>query len=159
MPEDQRIANVFLDERSVVRRSPQVEHERKAAIYDLIEDNVFSPAGHYDGPFNLHLKIEENRLVFSVCDIEDRELTSFPLSLNAFRSLIREYFMVCESYYQAIKTSSPSKIEAIDMGRRSLHNEGASLLKDRLQDKVDINERTSRRLFTLLCVLHIRNWS
>lgn len=157
MPEDQRIANVFLDERSVVRRSPQVEHERKAAIYDLIEDNVFSPAGHYDGPFNLHLKIEENRLVFSVCTTEDRELTSFSLSLNTFRSLIREYFMVCESYYQAIKTSSPSKIEAIDMGRRSLHNEGASLLKDRLQDKVDINERTSRRLFTLLCVLHIRS--
>jgi uncharacterized protein (UPF0262 family) len=157
VPEDQRIANVFLDERSVVRRSPQVEHERKAAIYDLIEDNVFSPAGHYDGPFNLHLKIEENRLVFSVCNTEDRELTSFSLSLNTFRSLIREYFMVCESYYQAIKTSSPSKIEAIDMGRRSLHNEGASLLKDRLQDKVDINERTSRRLFTLLCVLHIRS--
>jgi uncharacterized protein (UPF0262 family) len=157
VPEDQRIANVFLDERSVVRRSPQVEHERKAAIYDLIEDNVFSPAGHYDGPFNLHLKIEENRLVFSVCTTEDRELTSFSLSLNTFRSLIREYFMVCESYYQAIKTSSPSKIEAIDMGRRSLHNEGASLLKDRLQDKVDINERTSRRLFTLLCVLHIRS--
>jgi uncharacterized protein (UPF0262 family) len=157
VPDDQRIANVFLDERSVVRRSPQVEHERKAAIYDLIEDNVFSPAGHYDGPFNLHLKIEENRLVFSVCTTEDRELTSFSLSLNTFRSLIREYFMVCESYYQAIKTSSPSKIEAIDMGRRSLHNEGASLLKDRLQDKVDINERTSRRLFTLLCVLHIRS--
>ncbi|MEQ8195446.1 MAG: UPF0262 family protein [Rhodospirillales bacterium] len=156
MSKEQRITNVFLDERSVVRRSPQVEHERKAAIYDLIEDNNFSPAGHFDGPFNLHLRIEENRLVFTVCDTQDREMTSFSLSLNTFRSLIREYFMVCESYYQAIKTSSPSKIEAIDMGRRALHNEGANLLRSRLQDKAEIDEQTSRRLFTLVCVLHIR---
>ena len=153
---DQRISDITLDERSVVRRSPQVEHERKTAIYDLIEDNVFSPPGDLSGPFNLALRIEENRLVFNVCDVQDNLLTTFSLSLNTFRSLIREYFMVCESYYDAIKSSSPSQIEAIDVGRRSLHNEGAHLLSERLQGKVDINERTARRLFTLLCVLHMR---
>ena len=156
MPQSQRIAAIFLDERTVVRRSPQVDHERKAAIYDLIEDNYFSPLDELEGPFHLHLSIEENRLVFDVCDTNDLSLTTFSLSLNAFRALIREYFMVCESYYQAIKTSSPSKIETIDMGRRALHNEGAQLLRDRLNEKVDINERTSRRLFTLLCVLQFR---
>ncbi|MEL0107452.1 MAG: UPF0262 family protein [Rhodospirillales bacterium] len=153
---DQRISGISLDEHSVVRRSPQVEHEQKAAIYDLIEDNEFSPIQKLKGPFNLILKIEENRLVFNVLSERDESLTTFSLSLNAFRSLIREYFMVCESYYDAIKSSSPSQIEAIDVGRRSLHNEGAALLKKRLREKVVINDRTARRLFTLLCVLHIR---
>lgn len=153
---NQRISNIVLDERSVIRRSPQVEHERKVAIYDLIEDNVFSPVEKINGPFNLILRIEENRLVFNVCNENNDQQITFSLSLNAFRSLIREYFMVCESYYHAIKSSSPSQIEAIDVGRRSLHNEGAQLLKERLHDKVEINERTARRLFTLLCVLHMR---
>ena len=153
---DQRISEITLDEHSVVRRSPQVEHERKAAIYDLIENNVFSPQGDLRGPFSLTLRIEENRLVFHVCDTQGQQLTTFSLSLNSFRSLIREYFMVCESYYDAIKSSSPSQIEAIDVGRRSLHNEGAQLLNDRLQGTVDLNENTARRLFTLLCVLHMR---
>jgi len=153
---NQKISEITLDEHSVVRRSPQVEHERKAAIYDLIEDNYFSPVGEFEGPFNLILRIEENRLVFNVCNIQDEQLTTLSLTLSAFRSLIREYFMVCESYYHAIKTMSPSQIETIDMGRRSLHNEGAELLQRRLQGKVKINEPTARRLFTLLCVLHIR---
>ena len=156
MNKDQHILGITLDERNIVRRSPQVEHERKAAIYDLIEENHFSPAGGFDGPFNVSLKVEENRLVFNVCNVHDEPLTNFSLSLNAFRTLIREYFMVCESYFHAIKNFSPSQIEAIDMGRRSLHNEGAQLLSERLQEKVDINEPTARRLFTLLCVLHMR---
>ncbi len=156
MSTNQKISEIRLDEHSVVRRSPQVEHERKAALYDLIEDNYFSPMGGFDGPFSLVLRIEENRLVFNVCNTQNEPLTTLSLSLNAFRSLIREYFMVCESYYQAIKSSSPSQIEAIDVGRRSLHNEGAQLLRQRLQKKVQINEDTARRLFTLLCVLHMR---
>jgi uncharacterized protein (UPF0262 family) len=153
---DQRISDIMLDEHSVVRRSPQVEHERKAAIYDLIEDNAFSPYGDLIGPFKLVLRIEENRLVFNVYDTQDKPLTKISLSLNAFRSLIREYLMVCESYYDAIKSLSPSQIEAIDVGRRSLHNEGAQLLSERLRGKAEINEHTARRLFTLLCVLHMR---
>ena len=156
MSTNQKISEIKLDENSVVRRTPQVEHERKAALYDLIEDNYFSPMGDFDGPFSLVLRIEENRLVFNVCNTQNEPLTTLSLSLNAFRSLIREYFMVCESYYQAIKSSSPSQIEAIDVGRRSLHNEGAQLLRQRLQKKVQINEDTARRLFTLLCVLHMR---
>jgi uncharacterized protein (UPF0262 family) len=142
---DQRISDITLDEHSVVRRSPQVEHERKAAIYDLIEDNAFSPYGDLIGPFKLVLRIEDNRLVFNVYDTQDKPLTKISLSLNAFRSLIREYLMVCESYY-----------DAIDVGRRSLHNEGAQLLSERLRGKAEINEHTARRLFTLLCVLHMR---
>ena len=156
MSTNQKISEIKLDENSVVCRTPQVEHERKAALYDLIEDNYFSPMGDFDGPFSLVLRIEENRLVFNVCNTQNEPLTTLSLSLNAFRSLIREYFMVCESYYQAIKSSSPSQIEAIDVGRRSLHNEGAQLLRQRLQKKVQINEDTARRLFTLLCVLHMR---
>ncbi len=156
MPERQRIANIALDERTVVRRSPQVEHERKVAIYDLLEENYFAPIGGFVGPYHLHLSIEENRLVFDIRTVKDKPLTKFSLPLAPFRTLVRDYFMVCDSYYSAIKTKSPSQIEAIDMGRRGLHNEGADLLRGRLEGKADIDVGTSRRLFTLLCVLHIR---
>lgn len=156
MPDTQRIVNVFLDEHSVIRRSPQVEHERKVAIYDLLEDNRFAPAGDLTGPYTLHLGIEENRLVFDVRDGDDEALTRFTLPLSPFRSIVRDYFMVCESYFKAIKTASPSQIEAIDMGRRGLHNEGSDILRERLASKVDVDRRTARRLFTLICVLHIR---
>lgn len=156
MSERQKIVNIFLDERSVVRRSPQVEHERKVAIFDLLEENHFAPIGDFSGPYNLHLGIEDNRLVFDVRDSEDRNLTKFTLPVSSFRSIVKDYFMVCESYFAAIKKSSPSQIEAIDMGRRGLHNEGAQILRDRLEGKIDIDVGTSRRLFTLICVLHIR---
>lgn len=156
MSDTQRIVNVFLDEHSVIRRSPQVEHERKVAIYDLLEDNRFAPVGELTGPYNLHLGIEENRLVFDVRDGDDAELTRFTLPLSPFRSIVRDYFMICESYFKAIKTASPSQIEAIDMGRRGLHNEGSEILRERLASKVEIDKRTARRLFTLICVLHIR---
>jgi uncharacterized protein (UPF0262 family) len=156
VPERQRIANITLDERTVVRRSPQVEHERKVAIYDLLEENYFAPIGDFVGPYHLHLSIEENRLVFDIHTAKDKPLTKFGMPLAPFRTIVRDYFMVCDSYYSAIKTKSPSQIEAIDMGRRGLHNEGADLLRERLADKVDIDISTSRRLFTLLCVLHIR---
>lgn len=153
---EQRIAEIFLDERSVVSRSAQVDHERKVAIYDLLEENHFQPAGNFSGPFDLHLSIAENRLIFDVRDVDDKELVRFTQALSPLRSVVKDYFMICDSYFKAIKTSSPSQIEAIDMGRRGLHNEGAEILKERLAEKVDIDSDTARRLFTLICVLHIR---
>ncbi|MHA1598915.1 MAG: UPF0262 family protein [Alphaproteobacteria bacterium] len=156
MNDTQKIAGLFLDEKSVVSHSAQVDHERKVAIYDLLEENCFDPEDDLRGPFNLHLSIAENRLVFDVKDTDDAGLTKFTLPLSPLRSVIKDYFLVCDSYYKAIKISSPSQIEAIDMGRRGLHDEGAEILRDRLAGKVDIDTRTSRRLFTLICVLHIR---
>lgn len=155
-----RLVKVALDEKSVVRRSPEVEHERAVAIYDLIEDNAFEPLGDdldgTEGPFTLHLRIEENRLVFDIRSQDDRPLIAIHLSLAPFRRIVKDYFEVCESYFSAIKTASPAKIEAIDMGRRGLHNEGSELLRDRLAGKVAMDLDTARRLFTLICVLHIR---
>ncbi|NQV46147.1 MAG: UPF0262 family protein [Rhodospirillaceae bacterium] len=156
MDHTQRIAGLFLDEKSVVSRSAQIEHERKVAIYDLLEENSFDPAGGLKGPFNLHLAIAEKRLIFDVCDEADNKLAQFTQPLSPLRSIVKDYFMICDSYFKAIKTSSPSQIEAIDMGRRGLHNEGADILKERLSGKVDIDIDTARRLFTLICVLHIR---
>ena len=157
MADDKRIAEIFLDERSVISRSPQVDHERKVAIYDLLEENYFDPEGGFEGPFTLHLGIRENRLVFDVRSPADEPLVEFTLALASLRSIVRDYFLSCDSYYDAIKTASPSKIEAIDMGRRGLHDEGAEILKERLAGKADIDKRTARRLFTLICVLHIRS--
>lgn len=156
MSTDQRIVNIFLDEKSVVRRAAHVEHERKVAVYDLLEDNVFKPAGGHAGPFNLHLGIEENRLIFDIRTEDEDALERFSLPLNSFRRIVKDYFMVCESYFEAIKTAPPSRIETLDMGRRGLHNEGSELLRDRLDGKVEIDTPTARRLFTLICVLHIK---
>lgn len=156
MAERQRIARVTLDEHTVVRRSPEVEHERAIAIYDLLEENHFAPAGDERGPYHLHLAIEENRLAISIATEQGEPVDKIALALASFRRLVKDYFTVCESYYAAIKRSTPGQIEAIDMGRRSLHNEGAELLRQRLADRVAIDIGTARRLFTLLCVLHIR---
>ena len=156
MSEKQRIVNIFLDEKSLVRRAAHVEHERKVAVYDLLEDNHFAPVGDDRGPYTLHLGIENNRLVFDIRTEGGDKLDRFTLPLNSFRKIVKDYFMVCESYLEAIKTAPPSRIEALDMGRRGLHNEGSDILRDRLEGKVDIDKRTARRLFTLICVLHIR---
>ncbi|MFQ5959152.1 MAG: UPF0262 family protein [Alphaproteobacteria bacterium] len=151
-----RIVDVTLDERTVVRRGAEVEHERRVAIFDLLEDNHFAPKGLAPGPYVLHLAVEENRLVLHVNDVEGELLDKVQLPIRPFRRLIKDYFTVCESYYEAIKRATPSRIEAIDMGRRSLHNEGSELLRERLADKVEVDFDTARRLFTLICVLHIR---
>jgi len=156
VPDRQRISDLVLDEKSVVRRSPQVEHERKVAIFDLLEENYFSPVGDFTGPYKLHLGAVDNRLVFDIRDPKDQPLTTITLPLSSFRRVVKDYFMICESYFEAIKTASPSKIEAIDMGRRGLHNEGADQLREKLEGKVDVDKDTARRLFTLVCVLHIR---
>jgi uncharacterized protein (UPF0262 family) len=164
MPEDtpeakRRIANIVLDEHTVVRRSPDVEHERAVAIFDLIEENYFAPkvprAGAL-GPYNLYLSIRDNRLVFDIRDAADGELCRVPLSLMPFRRIVKDYFTICESYFAAIKSAPPSQIEAIDMGRRGLHNEGSELLRDLLAEQIDVDFDTARRLFTLVCVLHIK---
>jgi uncharacterized protein (UPF0262 family) len=156
MPDAQRIAKITLDEKTVVRRNADIEHERAVAIFDLLEENTFAPVSGYDGPFNLDLAIEENRLILDIRDTKDVSLERIALSLAPFRGIVKDYFLICESYFAAIKRASPTQIEAIDMGRRGLHNEGSELLRERLADKVVVDLGTARRLFTLVCVLHIR---
>ena len=154
--ENYRIVKVTLDEKSVVRRNADVEHERAVAIFDLLEENHFQPLSGSPGPFCVQLSIEESRLVLDLRDESETSLEKVAIALGPFRRVVKDYFTICESYFAAIKTASPSKIEAIDMGRRGLHNEGSELLRDRLAPRVDIDFNTARRLFTLLCVLHIR---
>jgi len=152
-----RIIDVQLDDRLVVRRSPEVEHEMGVAIFDLLEDNLFQPVDTSPGPYRLKLGIRDGRsLVFDIYDESDAPLTEVVVPLNLFRRIVKDYFTVCESYYDAIKNAPASRIEALDMGRRGLHNEGAVLLRDNLDGRITIDEETSRRLFTLICVLHIR---
>lgn len=158
MSDTQHIAKIALDEKTVVRRNADIEHERKVAIFDILDQNSFIVNGfENDGPYSLHLSIEDNRLIFDVRTEDDNtELVRIPLPVISFRRIIKDYFHVCESYFDAIKSASPSKIEAIDMGRRGLHNEGSELLKERLKDKAETDFDTARRLFTLMCILHIR---
>ncbi|MDQ0316770.1 UPF0262 family protein [Amorphus orientalis] len=152
-----RLVGVDLDETSIERASPDIEHERAVAIYDLIEENHFAPIGDDDGgPYRLALAIVENRLVFAVTREDGTEVVTHVLSLTPFRKIVKDYFLMCTSYFEAIKTASPSQIEAIDMGRRGVHNEGSQILMDRLNGKVEIDFDTARRLFTLLCALHWR---
>ena len=151
-----RITGITLDERTVVRRSPDIEHERAVAIFDLLEENRFAPASGLHGPFDLHLAIEENRLNIEIRSAANGASETIVLPLAPFRGIVKDYFIICESYYEAIRRSSLAQIEAIDMGRRSLHNEGSTLLMERLGDKVAIDLDTARRLFTLICVLHLR---
>ncbi len=152
----QRIAKITLDERSVVRRNADIEHERAVAIFDLLEENSFVLAGGAPGPFHLTLGIEENRLVLDIRSAADAPIDRLLVPLTPFRGVVKDYFLVCETYFNAIRTASPSRIEAIDMGRRALHNEGSELLRERLAERVTVDLNTARRLFTLLCVLHIR---
>ena len=156
MTSQQRIVHIELDEKTVVRRRPEVEHERAIAIFDIIEENTFAPIGDFTGPYALHLSLEDNRLLLDVRAENGDPLTVLNLPLKQFQSLIKDYFLVCESYYDAIRKSTPAQIEAIDMGRRGLHNEGSELLRGRLADKAVMDFDTARRLFTLVCILHIR---
>lgn len=152
----QRIAAITLDEHSVVSRSADIEHERAAAIRDLLEDNRFAPESGLEGPFHLHLAIEENRLSLEIQAPAVGSSETVVLPLAPFRGIVKDYFMVCESYFAAVRGASLAQIEAIDIGRRSLHDEGSALLIERLADKVAIDHATARRLFTLICVLHLR---
>ena len=150
-----RIVAVTLDEESIGRSGPDIEHERAIAIYDLIEQNLFAPDGHDGkGPFTLQIGITGNRLMFDIRREDGAPVVAHLLSLTPFRRIVKDYFMICDSYYQAIRTATPDKIEAIDMGRRGVHNEGSRVLMDRLKGKVKVDLDTARRLFTLICVLH-----
>ncbi len=152
------IVRIELDERSFLRRRPEVEHEREVALFDLLEENTFTLKGEgtCPAPYHLHLSLREDRLVFDVRDTGGAPQKEVVLAIRPFRAVIKDYFLVCESYFDAIKTSSPSQIEAIDMGRRALHNEGALMLEERLREHVTLDYDTSRRFFTLLCILHMR---
>jgi uncharacterized protein (UPF0262 family) len=150
----QRLIKVTLDEDTLAATTRDVEHERAVAIYDLIEDNSFTPAGHDGGPYCLALTVSGNRLVFDIRTEAGEPVVAHHLSLTPFRRIVKDYFLICESYFQAIRTAAPEHIEAIDMGRRGLHNEGSELLMERLKDKIAVDFDTARRLFTLIAVLH-----
>jgi uncharacterized protein (UPF0262 family) len=150
----QRLVAVTLDENSIGRSSPDVEHERAVAIYDLIEDNSFAPVDHDGGPYSLNLSLAENRLVFDIRLSDGEPVMAHMLSLTPFKRIIKDYFLICDSYYEAIRTATPDRIEAIDMGRRGLHDEGSRILQERIKRKLKVDFDTARRLFTLICVLH-----
>jgi uncharacterized protein (UPF0262 family) len=150
-----RLVAVTLDEASIGRSNPDVEHERAVAIYDLLEDNTFAPNGEEEqGPFALHLSITGARLAFDIRRADGTPVVAHLLSLTPLRRVVKDYYTVCDSYYAAIRTATPDRIEALDMGRRALHDEGSNLLMERLSRKVTLDFDTARRLFTLICVLH-----
>ena len=150
-----RLIAVTLDDTSIGRASPDIEHERAVAIYDLAEENHFVLTAH-PGPYRLILSVAERRLIFDIRDGDGQPLVTHALSLTPFRKIVKDYAMVCESYHQALRVASPRRIEAIDMGRRGLHNEGSEILRERLKDKIELDLDTARRLFTLISVLHWR---
>jgi uncharacterized protein (UPF0262 family) len=152
-----RLVDVVLDDASIGRATPDVEHERAVAIFDLLEENSFAPVNdETGGPYKLTLSVAEQRLVFGVTRENGDPVAIHMLSLTPFKRVVKDYFLICESYYDAIRTASPSHIEAIDMGRRGLHNEGSQTLQERLAGKIEVDFDTARRLFTLICVLHWR---
>ena len=156
---DYRIIDVTLDEATIIWRNADVEQERRIAIFDLVEGNHFRPlrdhADGYAGPYRLHLSVDEGRLVFAIAREDGTPLEAVILGLGRFRRPIREYFAICDSYYQAIRSATADQIETVDMARRGIHNEAAELLMERLDGKIEVDFDTARRLFTLICVLHI----
>ena len=149
-----KLVAVTLDEESIGRSGPDIEHERAVAIYDLVEENSFQPVDHEAGQYALHLSMADNRLVFDIRKTDGSPVVAHLLSLTPLRRIVKDYFMICDSYYAAIRTATPDRIEAIDMGRRGLHDEGSHILMERLDGKVAVDFATARRLFTLICVLH-----
>jgi uncharacterized protein (UPF0262 family) len=149
-----RLVAINLDEASIGRANANIEHEREVAIFDILESNRFELAGRDDGPYVLNLSIIEDRLVFAVTQEGGEDPFTVVLSLTPLRRVMKDYFIVCDSYYLAIRTAPPSRIQAIDMGRRALHNEGSEILTERLKGKITVDGDTARRLFTLICALH-----
>lgn len=157
---DPRIIDVELDEATIIWRNADIEQERRIAIFDLLEGNYFAPARAYPqdyaGPFKLKLRVEEGRLALDIAAESGERLETIVFGLTRFRRAIRDYFAICDSYFQAIRQATPQQIETIDMARRGIHNDAAELLKERLADKIAVDFDTARRLFTLICVLHIK---
>ena len=156
---DPRIIDVELDQGTILWRSADIEQERRIAIYDLVEGNYFEPkriAAADPGPYRVKLRVEEGRLAIDIANEANTHLETLVLGMARLRRPIRDYFAICDSYYQAIRSATPQQIETVDMARRGVHNEAAEMLKERLEGKVDIDFDTARRLFTLICVLHIK---
>jgi uncharacterized protein (UPF0262 family) len=154
-PSPERLVAITLDPASIGRSNANIEQEREVAIYDLLEENSFTVDGRTDGPYHLMLGISEDRLVLTIAaDAAPDDAYSLLLSMTAFRRVIKDYFIVCDSYYQAIRSAPASRIQSIDMGRRALHDEGSRLLIERLKGKITLDHTTARRLFTLICALH-----
>ena len=154
-----KLIDISLDDRNLPPPTPEIDQERKVAIFDLLEDNSFSLPARDDrevppGPYKLGLAIRDRRLVFAVTTENSEQAGEFHMSLGPFRQVVKDYFQICESYFEAVKTLPPSQIETIDMARRGIHNEGARVLQERLEGKADVDTDTARRLFTLICVLH-----
>ena len=155
-PPKSRLISIDLDASSIARHSANIDHEREVAIFDILDGNSFALVGRDDGPYKLNLAIADDRLVFAVgTEIQDAVVTHV-LSLSPLRRIMKDYFIICDSYYQAIRTAPPSRIQSIDMGRRTLHDEGSRLLTQRLEGKITVDHDTARRLFTLICALHWR---
>ena len=150
-----RIIDIQLDTRTIIWRNPDVEQERRIAIFDLLEDNRFAPAG-LEGPFKILLRVEDNRLAIDIKDAQDEPLDTIRLGLARFRRPIRDYFAICDSYFKAVRSDNPRGLETVDMARRGVHNEAAELLQECLDGKIELDFDTARRLFTLICVLHIK---
>lgn len=153
---DHRLIAVELDQLSIGKADPNVEHERRVAIADLLEANEFRPLDSENGPYALHLSIEDQRLVFDVKRQDGEPVHIFVFSLGPLRRILKDYLMMCDSYYEAVRDATLTQIEAIDMGRRRVHNEGSTILRERLAGKIDVDFATARRLFTLICALHRR---
>lgn len=151
----ERIASITLD-KGIKYRTPEVKHERDVAIADLLHDNRFAPKGMKSGPYKVHLCVREGRLVFDITGKGKKKPVSVVLAVTPFKRLIRDYFLICESYFEALKAGSRGKVEAIDAGRRGVHDEGADLLRSLLKGRISVDFATARRLFTLICVLHIK---
>lgn len=154
-----KILDIVLVDAGLPAPTPDIEQERRVAMFDLLEDNSFALVSRDDramppGPYNLNLSIKERRLVFDLVDTASGGAGAFYLSLGPFRQVVKDYFQICESYFDAVKTLPPSQIETIDMARRGIHNEGARILQERLEGKAEVDIDTARRLFTLICVLH-----
>jgi uncharacterized protein (UPF0262 family) len=151
-----RVVALSLDEGSIVRWGPEVEHERHVAVFDLLEQNSFEMVDGFAGPYRVVLSLRDSNLIFDVQNEAGDQQSEIVLSVRPIRRVVKDYFLICDSYYKAIKGSAPSRIEAIDMARRGLHDEGADALRDALAEKIVVDRHTARRLFTLICVLHIR---
>ncbi|WP_106743735.1 UPF0262 family protein [Yoonia maritima] len=154
-----KISHITIDDSGLPAPTPEIEQERKVAMFDLLEDNSFDLPVREGrevppGPYRLGLSIRERRLVFDIQTDDESPAGEFHLSLGPFRQVVKDYFQICESYFDAVKTLPPSQIETIDMARRGIHNEGARVLQERLEGKADVDTDTARRLFTLICVLH-----
>jgi uncharacterized protein (UPF0262 family) len=154
-----RISHIEIDDTNLPPPTPEVEQERRVAVFDLLENNSFALPPRDgralpDGPYRVSLAIRDKRLVFDIDTEDGADAAEFHLSLSPFRQVVKDYFQICESYFDAVKTLPPSQIETIDMARRGIHNEGSRILQERLEGKAEVDDATARRLFTLICVLH-----